>query len=208
MLYALLVAVALQVPFAEQVQDAYAQQDAQALRRLLAEADARTDSLLVRYRLYPLTQDANVVRDLPSQFDDASAREWALLSGLWSYRAGEASIFNAARYGRRSANLLETARDKDPDDPYVLLIEGQSLLFRPSIAGKDPAGAAACFDSLAAMAERGAAEGISLTEAQVWHWLALREANRPDEAATLRETLDARDLAPLYRKFLDDPPEV
>jgi hypothetical protein len=198
----------LLTPFAEETQTAYAQQDADRLRALFDRASSRADSLLVRYRLYPLTEDASVLDGLPSSLSDGTAREYALLSGLWAYRAGEASIFSAVTYGRRSTNLLEEAKAQAPDAPFVLLVEGQSLLFRPSIAGKDPDGAARRFGRLAEVvaAEQGSA--ITETEAHMWRWLALREADRPDEAQPLHDRLTGQDLAPLYRQFLESPPDV
>ncbi|PSQ95832.1 MAG: hypothetical protein BRD55_09410 [Bacteroidetes bacterium SW_9_63_38] len=208
MLYLLVLLMSLHASFADRVQDAYAREDADALRTLLQDADTRTDSLLVRYRLYPLTENADLVNDLPETLDDGTAREWALLSGLWSYRAGEASLFNAVTYGRRSANLLETAQSIDPDDPYVLLIGGQSLLFRPAVAGKDSDAAAQQFDQLAELAEQNKTDGIPPVEAYLWKWLALKEADRPDDAQALHKQLGSRTLAPLYQQFIDDPPDV
>jgi hypothetical protein len=196
-------------PFAEATQQAYAQQDAERLRGLLEEASSRADSLLVRYRLYPLTEEAAVLNGIPSSLpDDGSAREYALLSGLWAYRAGEASLFSAIRYGRRSTNLLEEAKARGPNAPFVLLVEGQSLLFRPSIAGKDPAAAAERFARLAKHASDTGADGISKTEAQVWQCLALNEAGHAGEAQTLKAQLQRQALAPLYQQFLEDPPDV
>jgi hypothetical protein len=194
--------------FAQRVQTAYARQDADSLRTLLARAESRSDSLLVRYRLYPLTENPDVLSDLPRRLDGGSAREWALLSGLWSYRAGEASLLSAVDYGRHSAQLLETAQSHDADDPYVLLVGGQSLLFRPAIAGKDAEEAAARFAALAQKAEDGAADGISVVEARTWEWLACREAGQTDRATSLHDRLAGADLAPLYRQFLEDPPDV
>jgi hypothetical protein len=206
MLLALLIALMVPLPFAQEVQRAYAHQETDTLNTLLAEAGSRTDSLLVRYRLYPLTEDAALLDDLPTRLPDGSARETALLSGLWSYRAGEASIFSAVQYGRRSANILSRAKEQDPDDPYVLLVEGQSLLFRPAIAGRDAAAAADRFARLAARTDTTA--GITTTEAQVWRWLALKEAGHTSEARQLYERLLQDDLAPLYRQFLEAPPDV
>ena len=206
MLTILFVALMASLPFAQEVQRAYAHQEADTLHTLLTEAESRADSLLVRYRLYPLTEDASLLKGLPSELSDGNARETALLSGLWSYRAGEASILSAVQYGRRSANILESAKEQDPDDPYVLLIEGQSLLFRPAIAGRDPAAAADRFERLAAQAD--AAAGITTMEARVWQWLALRETGQTTKAQHLYERLRARNPAPLYRQFLDDPPDV
>src|SRR6056297_1746429 len=107
MLVVLLLALMAPSPFAQEVQHAYAHQEPDALRTLLSRAESRSDSLLVRYRLYPISEDASLLDNLPSELPDGSARERALLSGLWSYRAGEASILNAVQYGRRSANILE-----------------------------------------------------------------------------------------------------
>jgi len=206
MLLLLLLAVTLSPPFEQEVQHAYAHQQPDTLRTLLAQADARADSMLVRYRLYPLTEDASLLHDLPSTLDSATAREYALLSGLWSYRAGEASILSAMQYGRRSASILERAVEQDPDDPYVLLVEGQSLLFRPAIAGRDMEAAAARFEQLAAQADTAA--GITRMEAQVWQWLALKEAGQTDKASTLHQQLLSQDPPSLYRQFLEDPPDV
>lgn len=157
----LLLTVSLHIPFAQQVQDAYAQQDADTLRTLLERADSRSDSLLVRYRLYPLTEDASVLEALPKRLETGTAQERALLSGLWSYRAGEASFLHVISYGRRSTRVLDRAKSTDPDDPYVLLIEGQSLLFRPAIAGRDPEAAVERFSTLVQRIEKNTVLGIS-----------------------------------------------
>lgn len=195
-------------PFAQATQSAYAEQDAERLRSLLERASSRSDSLLVRYRLYPLTEDASVLEGIPESLSDGTAREYALLSGLWAYRAGEASLFSAFRYGRRSTNLLETAKAHAPKDPFVLLVEGQSLLFRPAIAGKDAAAAAQRFATLAEIVEEEGVAGISQTEADTWRCIALEEAGHSREAEALRERMRKQDLAPLYRQFLESPPDV
>ena len=203
-----LVACAIPEPFAEQVQEAYSSENPQALRSLLSEATNRADSLLVRYRLYPLTEDAEVLKSIPEHLEDGSAREWALLSGLWSYRAGEASMLNAMRYGRRSVDLLETARSLDPDNPYVLLIGGQSLLFRPAVAGQDAEEAARRFQRLVEVVSKNPGTGIAKTEARMWEWLALRSAGQSDSANELRETLLSTNPPPLYEAFIHDPPSI
>lgn len=195
-------------PFAQATQTAYAQQEADRLRDLLERASSRSDSLLVRYRLYPLTEDETLLADIPSSLSDGSAREYALLSGLWAYRAGEASFLSTFQYGRRSTNLLQEAKERAATDPFVLLVEGQSLLFRPSIAGKDPDAAAQRFARLSEVLVDNGFVGISRTEAQVWRCLALKEAGRADEAKSLREFLHTQDLPPLYHQFLSSPPDV
>jgi hypothetical protein len=194
--------------FAQETQAAYAQQDADALRALMERADSRADSLLVRYRLYPLTEDEAVLADLPEALPSGSAHELALLSGLWAYRAGEASVFRVVQYGRRSTDFLEAAKAQDADAPYVLLVESQSLLFRPSIAGRDPDAAADRLRRLTQQLDDHPPVGIARAEAQTWHWLALREADRDEEARRLHDQLMARDLPPLYEEFLQNPPDV
>jgi hypothetical protein len=194
--------------FADSVQAYYSAQEPDGLRMLVDRADSRLEALMARYRLYPLTEDASVIDGVPSGLEDGSARELAILSGIWAYRAGEASFINAARYGRRSVNLLEEARAADPDEPYVLLVGGQSLLFRPSIAGRDVEAAVDHFRRLIDRVEQHPHVGIARTEARSWLWLALREAGRAADAQALHDDLTAGDLRSLYRQFLDDPPEV
>jgi hypothetical protein len=209
MLYVCLLAVTLSTPFVDSTQTHYANQNAEALRTLLQTAETPFESLLARYRLYPLTEDPSVIDDLPSDpSPNRPARELALLSGLWAYRAGEASLLGAIRNGRRSMNFLEAAKARNPSDPYVLLVEGQSLLFRPSLAGRDVEAAVQRFDRLVDALARHSDTGIAKTEAQMWLWLALRESGRTAEAEALHKALRANALPPLYEQFLEDPPQV
>jgi hypothetical protein len=196
----------------DSTQSYYARKDAGALRRLLRRADTRAERLLCRYRLYPLTEDERYLDDLPETLgSSASARELALLSGLWGYRAAHASIFGAMQAGRRSMRLLEQAREKDADAPFVLLVGGQSLLFRPAIAGGSDEAALARFQRLRRVlsTDDAASDGdaaVASLEAALWTWYALRETDRSDDADALHQKLVARDLPPLYREFLKHPP--
>lgn len=183
----------------------YAQQDADALRQLMEQADSRFERLLGRYRLYPLTENDALLDDLPESLDDGSAPELALLSGLWGYRAARASIFSAIRYGRRADRLLEAAKARDPDDPFVLLVEGQSLIFKPAIAGRDEEAALNRFEQLCSILQDARNVGISMMEAELWRWYALHRLGI-DRAPTVRERLLAAGPPPLYQQFLQDPP--
>jgi len=199
--------------FAESLQEAYAAQSADTVRQLLDEASTPTQEWMARYRLYPLTEDESALGDPPSDpkdLSDSSPTKLALLSGIWAYKAGETNMFNAIRYGRRSVDFLEEARKSDANNPYVLLVGGQSFLFRPSIAGKDVPKAIDRFEQLVGILREDpdTAPGISLTEAQTWLWLALREDGQSGRADAMHQEVIAASPAPLYQQFLNDPPEV
>ncbi|WP_051141278.1 hypothetical protein [Salisaeta longa] len=200
--------LAVSLTFADSVQANYAQQDVAALRSLLQQADTRMHRLLCRYRLYPLTEEGDIIEDIPEDLPNGSARELALLSGLWAYRAGEASFFGAIRYGRRSQDLLEKARARDPNDPYVLLVAGQSLMFRPAIAGRDLEAAAQHFQRLVDVVHAHTSAGIAMAEAKTWLWMAYRALEWTGKADRLRAELLAGGLPSLYTQFLNDPPRI
>ena len=184
----------------------YAEGNVAALKAMLSHAQSREIDLLCRYRLYPLTEDDRYIMDLPTTLGaEATARELALLAALWGYRLRNASVFQMAKWGTRSHRLLEAAKAIAPDDPFVLLIEGQSLLFRPAIFGGDAQEAVARFRELRIALDHVPSSGISRMEADLWVWLALEKLGE-DEAPFLREKLLATAPPPLYRQFLLSPP--
>ncbi len=190
--------------FAAETQHLYARRDVAALRRLCIGAAGEAD-LLCRYRLFPLTQDEALIARLPVAPPVPTARAAALLSGLWGYRAARAPLVRVPAYGGRSLDLLRMARRLDPTDPFVLLVEGQSLLFRPALAGGDRRGALVRFRALQTALARAPGDGISAMEADLWVWYALhRMGDR--SAPALHERLLARTPPPLYRDFLLHPP--
>ncbi len=190
---------------ADSTQVFYARQNVAALRALLARTEDRALALLCRYRLYPLTQDAAYLDDLPTALETPTARELALLAGLWGYRVREASIFQVPAYGLRSNRLLAQAKALDPAEPFVLLVEGQSLLFRPRLFGGDARAALDRFRRLCDVLRRAPDGAISALEADLWVWYALDRLHA-DEADALRADLLARNPPPLYKTFLLDPP--
>src|SRR5690606_19686651 len=116
-------------PVADSLTHYYATRDAGAILRLYRQAQTREERLLCSYRLFPLTQDAAWLSDIP---DEArTARELALVAAHWGYRTAGAAPWQLPLYGRRSEGALARARALDPDEPYVLLVEGQSLLYKP-----------------------------------------------------------------------------
>lgn len=183
----------------------YARKDRAALERFHARASSVGDDLLGRYRLYPLTRDARYLEDLPDADACRSARDFALLSALWAFRAAEAPAWKLPFYGRRADALLTRARALEPDDPYVLLVEGQSLLYRPAIFGGDAAAALERFERLRGVLQREPVAGLEPMEAEVWIWYTLRRLGRP-HTERVRERLLAQDPPPLFREFLTSPP--
>lgn len=190
---------------ADSIHALYAEQNVAALQRVFEQTDDRALALLCRYRLYPLTRDPDYLDDLPTELEQPTARELALLSGLWGYRVMETSFLRVPAFGRRAARLMDHARSLDPDDPFVLLIDGQSLLFRPGLLGGDSRKALERFRRLRDELERTSDSGISILEADLWIWYAMAML-KDDEAPAFRARLLEQDLPPLYRAFLTDPP--
>jgi len=199
------VIVLLGLCFGHAAHDAYASGEPTALRELVALAETREDTLLLRYRLYALTQSKGLILDLPEDVEQASARELALLSALWAYHVPEARLLQLAVVGRRTMKYLNRALDADPDDPLVMLIDAQSLLFRPGIAGGSKERG---LDRLTALREQlasGPSCAVSPLEAEVWYWYALHKNNDP-RATEVYDRLMAGPLPDLYRRFLQSPP--
>jgi hypothetical protein len=192
--------------FSEQVQLRYGERDVAGLRALCATPPTDEAAWLCRYRLYPLTQDARLLDDLPADAaPGASAQTLALQAGLWGYKTVGASVFELPGIGRKAERLLGAARTRQADDPYVLLIEGQSLFYKPAIVGGDKRRALETFERLRGVVERRPHAGVSAVEADVWVWYA-RHMTEPDRAEAERRRLLAGNLPPLWRAFLLSPP--
>jgi hypothetical protein len=183
----------------------YARRQPAAIARLLQRAQTREERLLCSYRLYPLTRDEALVADIPAASGAGTAREAALIAAMWAFRASEAPLWRLPTFGRRIEHALARARRLDPDDPYVLLVEGQGLLYKPAVFGGDPAAARARFERLRSVLARRPPAGIHPFEAEVWIWMALRRTGSP-AAEPLRRRLLAQAPPPLFRQFLLDPP--
>lgn len=186
--------------FADSVQTYYGERNTTALQRLLKQSNERAERLLCQYRLYPLTQDKTLL-EVPTSLEHGTAREFALLAGLWGYRAAQ-NVFGALGAGHRSLQFLEKAKALDPDDPFVLLIDAQSLLFRPALFGGDDPEALRQLRILRRHVAQTPSGGISLAEVNQWIWYALKETKHHEKASALRHRLFTQDLPPLYRDFL------
>lgn len=200
-----LVPPASATPVADSLAHYYAAQDAGAITRLHRTARSREERLLCTYRLFPLTRDDAWLAEIPGEEGVRSARELALIAALWGYRAAEAPPWRLPVYGRRSEAVLNRARALDPDDPYVLLVEGQSLLYKPGIFGGDAAAAQGRFERLRTVLAGRPVPGLHPMEAEVWIWMALRKQGAAS-AESVRQRLLARRPPPLFRQFLLDPP--
>lgn len=191
--------------FGQAAHDAYATGNPAALRELVALAQTREDTLVLRYRLYALTQSRGLIMDLPEDEEQASPRELALLSALWAYRTQDARLLQLAVIGRRTMKYLNRALDADPDDPLVMLIDAQSLLFRPGIAGGSKERGLNRLTALRERVARNASCTVSPLEAEVWYWYALHK-NEDPRATEVFDRLMVGPLPDLYRSFLQAPP--
>jgi hypothetical protein len=190
---------------ADSVGHYYSLGDVEALVTLCSEPVSREQDLLCRYRLYPLTSQPQLLEDLPSTLDGGTAREKALLAGLWGYRAASGSVFRAMKSGRRAGRLMAEAREIDPEEPFLLLIEGQSYLFRPGIFGGSRGRALESFRQLQRSLAVRTDEVIDPMEADLWIWYTLEQMNDP-AADAVRRSIESRNPPPLYRDFLANPP--
>jgi hypothetical protein len=191
-----------ETPFAERTQALYARRDVDALRAACTGARGEAD-LLCRYRLYPLTQHEALL-DLPEQPPVRTARAYALLAGLWGYRAARAPLVRMPAYGRRTMDLLRHARALDPGEPFALLVEGQSLLFRPALFGGDRQAALRLFRRLRVNLATHPGSGIAPLEADLWIWYTRDRLGDPGAPALRARLLEG--APPLYRDFLLHPP--
>lgn len=205
MMPAILSAVMLTTAPADSVHYYYSHRDVGSLTSLCDRSQSRESDLLCRYRLFPLTSDEALLESIPETMSHASATELALLSGLWGYRAGHGSLIDMVRYGRRSHQLLTEAKRLDPDNPFVLLIEGQSLLFRPGMFGGDAGQALLAFRRLQRALSEMPDSRITEMEADLWTWLALRKMGDAS-AERLRQHIADQSPPPLYAEFLRNPP--
>ncbi|MDX1420927.1 MAG: hypothetical protein R3181_13260 [Rubricoccaceae bacterium] len=204
-LLALAAPTASATPVADSLTHYYATQDTGAILRLYRQAETQEERLLCTYRLFPLTQNPAWLSGLPDAEEARTARELALVAAHWGYRTANAAPWQVPFYGRRSEGALAQARALDPNEPYVLLVEGQSLLYKPGIFGGDAAAAQARFERLREVLRARPAPGLHPMEAEVWIWMALRKQNAPG-AESVRQRLLGRRPPPLFRQFLIDPP--
>lgn len=192
-------------PVADSLTFYYAMRDTDAIERLYRQARTTEERLLCSYRLFPLTQDEKWLDDLPEESELRTARGLALLAAHWGFRATSAPAWRLPTYGRRSEGILRRAQQINFDEPYVLLVDGQSLYYKPAIFGGDVEEAKARFERLRVVLHGRTVPGIHSFEPEVWIWVCLRKMGN-SIAPQLREQLLGRQPPPLFRQFLNDPP--
>lgn len=184
----------------------YARQDTSGVERLYrTKARTRQDRLLCLYRLYPMTLDERWIENIPSDEGVTSARELALISALWAYRASSGPAWRLPTYGRRSERILNRALAANATEPYALLVKGQGLFYKPAVFGGDVDEARRVFEQLRSRLARGGAPGLHPFEAEVWIWMAVRRQDAR-AGAQLQQRLLARRPPRIFRQFLIDPP--
>lgn len=189
----------------QELAEKYGKMDAAGVRDLLRSTGSSEERFMVLYRLYPLVQDGSLLDDLPDELEDgASAREAALLAALWSYRYNHGPFWSRMNAVRRAFRLMDEAKRMDPNEPFVLLVDGQSLLYRPKFAGGDASAARRLFEALRRSVERRQACSLSLVEVDTWIWLSMRRQHDP-EADAFRQKILATNPLPVYREFLKLP---
>lgn len=183
----------------------YVRRDVANVRRLHRIARTQEDKLLVAYRLFAMTREQSIIRDIPSDRGVQSPRQLALISALWAFRAGTGPKIHLPTHGRRSERILDRARDLAPNDPYVLLVRGQSLYYKPGIFGGDVEAAKETFEHLKRQMRGRSVPGLHPFEADVWIWMCERKLDEDRARATKRRLL-AQSPPPMFRQFLLDPP--
>jgi hypothetical protein len=191
----------LRPPFAEKVLRRYTSADTDGLKRLHARAANNEEELLCRFRLYPVLRDETYLKDVPDPVT-GSARELALIAGLWAYKTAVAPAWRVPGYGKRSEMMLRAARQADPDDPYVLLVRGQGQLYKPKLMGGDAKAAVATFENLRGVLEgTDMPMGLSIWEAKTFAWLARCQTDK-QAAAAERERLLAEEPPKAFELLL------
>lgn len=104
-------------------------------------------------------------------------------------------------YGRRSQRFLDQALAKAPNDPLVLLVEGQALLFKPSVFGGDAAKALDRFRRLETVLRRSFRPEMLPVEAQIWQYQALKKMDAV-AAQRLKARIKAENPLPLFASML------
>jgi stage V sporulation protein SpoVS len=191
--------------FGDQVQVAYNNRNAREVRRLMNAATNQSDKFLAIYRLYPLTEDGTILANLPADPNRENAKDKALLSALWSYKINEDRSLMMT-LGTRIIRLLNSSERLNAQNPFVLLIVGQSLLYKPAVFGGSAARALQKFQALKRQIQAEAICGLSIWDADVWIWYAMHK-KRDRGAEAFKQELYRNNPPVIYREFLNNPPE-
>lgn len=195
--------------------DAGTVQQARALFERATASDARRALShyyvgLASYRLIDLVDDEDRSEDYMDDAKEQVERAveirsgWAeaniLLSGIYG-RLASRGMISGMRYGPKANNALERAKEVDPKNPRLLLMEGISLYNTPSTWGGDKEEAVARLQEAIARFEATSPDGPlqpdwGHADAYAWLGIAHAKADRRDDARTAFE--NALDVRPGY----------
>ncbi len=102
-----------------------------------------------------------------------TARSYALLAGLWGYRAAQTSVLRMPSYGRRTIDLLRRAKRARPRRAVRAARRRAVACISAGALRRRPAAALARFRRLSGVLGTRTATGIAPLEADLWVWYTL-----------------------------------
>jgi len=205
LLMALMTSISSKAQECDALSAAYGNIETETIRQVYEHPSSRLQYLHALYRLYPLTEDKQLLDDIPSDLgSDAPAGEMALLSALWTWRGSRASLFRKLPMIMKGVRMLDRARQVDSEDPLVQLVYGQSLIFKPKIAGGDFRKALTAMRYLRQQLEVNPTCEVSIPEVDSWIYYCLHLLNDPEEDR-FKQTYLQSNPPRLFRGFVLSP---
>ncbi|MEM1176351.1 MAG: hypothetical protein AAGA33_06370 [Pseudomonadota bacterium] len=128
-----------------------------------------------------------------------SAEAWALLSSTLGMRIGIRPMTRGFTYGMRSDAAMDKARELEPQNPRILLIDAIALLNKPSLFGGDRDEAIAKLDrALAEIAANGTGR-FSWGKADIYTWRGIALQRQGNDAEAAQSYDEALVVVPSYR---------
>jgi tetratricopeptide (TPR) repeat protein len=166
--------------------------DYRIVNRLPEDAEDRREQVL---------EDAIRHLKRATEINSTMADAWALLAGCYGRMMGM-NPMRSMSLGPKSNEAMEKAKEHDPDNPRVWIIDGMSDFHTPSMFGGDKERALKKFEKAARLAEQASVDDPLMpswghAEAHTWIGIAHMEVERYERARTAFET--ALDLNPDYK---------
>ncbi len=135
-----------------------------------------------------------------TSIDEEMADAWALLAGVYGQRMG-LNPMKGMLLGSDASSAIERAKELDPDNPRVWIIDGTQDFFTPSLFGGDKERALKKFKKAAQLAQQESIDdplqpSWGHAESYAWIGVAHLKADRLSEARTAFE--NALDVNPDY----------